>query len=62
MRIAQIATLATPVKQKGSGSIEGLVWLLTRELIKLGHQVTIFAAAGSKTDGQLISALPRQKQ
>jgi glycosyltransferase involved in cell wall biosynthesis len=58
MRIAQIATLATPVKQKGSGSIEGLVWLLTRELIKLGHQVTIFAAAGSKTDGQLISALP----
>jgi glycosyltransferase involved in cell wall biosynthesis len=58
MRIAQIATLATPVKQKGSGSIEGLIWLLTRELIKLGHDVTVFAAAGSETDGRLVSALP----
>ncbi|HEX8251310.1 MAG TPA: glycosyltransferase, partial [Pyrinomonadaceae bacterium] len=58
MRIAQIATLATTVRQKGSGSIEGLVWLLTHELTKLGHEVTVFAAAGSETDGRLVSALP----
>jgi glycosyltransferase involved in cell wall biosynthesis len=58
MRIAQISTLATPVRQQGSGSIEGLVWLLTRELVKMGHDVTVFAAAGSKTDGKLVSALP----
>jgi len=58
MRIAQIATLATPVRQQGSGSIEGLVWLLTNELVKMGHEVTVFAAAGSRTEGKLVSALP----
>lgn len=58
MRIAQIATLATPVRQQGSGSIEGLVWLLTNELVKMGHEVTVFAVAGSKTDGRLVSTLP----
>lgn len=58
MRIAQISTLATPVRQNGSGSIEGLVWLLTRELVKMGHEVTVFAAAGSETDGESVAALP----
>src|SRR5688572_13400544 len=58
MRIAQISTLATPVHREGSGSIEGLVWLLTHELVKMGHQVTVFAAAGSKTDGELVATLP----
>jgi glycosyltransferase involved in cell wall biosynthesis len=58
MRIAQIATLATTVRQKGSGSIEAMVWLLTHELTKSGHEVTVFAAAGSETDGRLVSPLP----
>lgn len=58
MRIAQISTLATPVHREGSGSIEGLVWLLTCELVKMGHEVTVFAAAGSKTDGELVATLP----
>lgn len=58
MRIAQIATLATPVKPKGSGSIETLVWLLTRDLTRLGHEVTVFAAGGSNVCGRLESALP----
>lgn len=48
MRIAQIATLATPVREKGSDSIETLVWLLSRELAAMGHEVTVFAAAGSE--------------
>jgi glycosyltransferase involved in cell wall biosynthesis len=48
MRIAQIATLATTVREKGSDSIETLVWLLSRELAGLGHEVTVFAAAGSE--------------
>ena len=58
MRIAQIATLATPVRQERSDSIEYLVWLLTRELTRLGHEVTVFAARGSEVDGELVATLP----
>jgi glycosyltransferase involved in cell wall biosynthesis len=58
MRIAQISTLATPVGKECSGSVEGLVWLLTRELARLGHEVTVFAAAGSEADGNVVASLP----
>ncbi len=58
MRIAQISTPATRVRAIGSGSVEGIVWLLTRELTRLGHEVTVFAAAGSETDGEVIETLP----
>jgi glycosyltransferase involved in cell wall biosynthesis len=58
MRIAQIATLYTPVRPCQSGSVEHLVWLLTRELTRLGHDVTVFAAAGSQTCGELVATLP----
>jgi glycosyltransferase involved in cell wall biosynthesis len=58
MRIAQISTLCTPVRQEGSASIEGLVWLLSRELTALGHQVSVFACAGSEPHGELIATLP----
>jgi glycosyltransferase involved in cell wall biosynthesis len=58
MRIAQIATMSTPVRQLRSDSIEYLVWLLTRELTRLGHEVTVFAARGSEVDGELVATLP----
>lgn len=58
MRIAQVATLATPVRRDDSGSIETMVWLLTRELVALGHEVTVFAAPGSEVAGRLVSPLP----
>jgi glycosyltransferase involved in cell wall biosynthesis len=58
MRIAQIATLGTPVRATRCGSIEGLVWLLTRELVRLDHQVTVFAAPESETDGEVVTSLP----
>jgi glycosyltransferase involved in cell wall biosynthesis len=58
MRIAQVATLATPVRERGAGSVEGLVWLLARELTRLGHQVTVFATAGSQVSGELVATLP----
>jgi glycosyltransferase involved in cell wall biosynthesis len=57
MRIAQIATLATPVRRAGSGSIEGHVWLLGRELSRMGHEVTTFASAGSDVHGDLVTTL-----
>jgi len=58
MRIAQIATVGTPVSETNSGSIEALVWVLTRELISMGHEVTVFAAGGSETHGELVATLP----
>jgi glycosyltransferase involved in cell wall biosynthesis len=58
VRIAQVATLASPVRRCGAHSIEGLVWLLARELTRLGHEVTTFATAGSQVDGELVVTLP----
>jgi glycosyltransferase involved in cell wall biosynthesis len=60
MRIAQISTLASPVREDAFGSVEALVWLLTRELSRLGHEVTVFGAGGSKVDGQFVETLPGQ--
>lgn len=57
MRIAQISTMATPVGPRGAGSIESIVWTLTRKLVRLGHRVVVFAAGGSETDGQDVHTL-----
>jgi glycosyltransferase involved in cell wall biosynthesis len=58
MRIAQVATLSAPVLAASTGSVESLVWLLSRELQKLGHDVTIFGTRDSKVEGKLESVLP----
>lgn len=58
MRIAQIATLSAPVREETGGSVESLIWLLTRELMRLGHELTIFGTADSKTDAELVATLP----
>jgi glycosyltransferase involved in cell wall biosynthesis len=58
MRIAQISTASAPVRKDAAGSVESLIWLLTRELTRLGHDVTVFGVAGSNSDGKLIATLP----
>jgi glycosyltransferase involved in cell wall biosynthesis len=58
MRIAQIATASSPVSRNSAGSVEYLVWLLTRELLRLGHEVTVFGVAGSETEAKLVATLP----
>jgi len=58
MRIAQISTLSAPVRRETGGSVESLIWLLTRELIRLGHEVTVFAASDSQVEGELVATLP----
>jgi glycosyltransferase involved in cell wall biosynthesis len=58
MRIAQVATVNTPVRRIGAGSIESMVWLLTRELVALGHDVTVFCAHGSNTPGRTVCTVP----
>jgi glycosyltransferase involved in cell wall biosynthesis len=42
----------------GSGAIETLVWLLSREFTALGHEVTVFGMAGSEPCGRLVATLP----
>ncbi len=58
MKIAQVSTVASPVRRGRGGSVEQLVWLLTRELTKMGHEVVVFGAAGSETDGETVVTLP----
>lgn len=58
MRIAQISTLASPVRQHAVGSVEALVWLMTRELTRLGHEVTVFGCGGSAVPGEFVETLP----
>src|SRR5439155_8055417 len=58
MRIAQISTLSAPVRRETGGSVESLIWLLGHELIRLGHEVTVFGTAGSEVEGELVATLP----
>ena len=58
MRIAQVSTLSAPVRRETDGSVESLIWLLTRELTRLGHEVTVFGCAGSECDGKLVATVP----
>jgi glycosyltransferase involved in cell wall biosynthesis len=60
MRIAQVAPLSTTVRRDHAGSIEGLVWLLARELTAAGHEVTVFGAAGSQVPepAEFIASMP----
>ena len=59
MRIAQIAPLAESVPPKLYGGTERVVHWLTEELVRQGHQVTLFASGDSKTSARLIAPVPR---
>jgi glycosyltransferase involved in cell wall biosynthesis len=55
MRIAQIAPLAEAVPPKRYGGTERVVSFLTEELVRQGHEVTLFASADSRTSAKLVS-------
>jgi glycosyltransferase involved in cell wall biosynthesis len=59
MRIAQVAPLWERVPPPAYGGIELVVSLLTDELVRRGHEVTLFASGDSLTLAKLISAHPR---
>jgi glycosyltransferase involved in cell wall biosynthesis len=59
MKIAQIAPLAESVPPKLYGGTERVVSYLTEELVRLGHDVTLFASGDSETTAKLIAAAPR---
>jgi glycosyltransferase involved in cell wall biosynthesis len=58
MRIAQIAPLMESVPPKLYGGTERIVSYLTEELVKLGHDVTLFASGDSITTAKLVSCVP----
>jgi glycosyltransferase involved in cell wall biosynthesis len=59
MRIAQIAPLWERVPPFRYGGIELIVNLLTEELVRRGHEVTLFASGDSLTTAQLHSVHDR---
>jgi len=59
MRILQIAPLWISVPPQTYGGTELVVSLLTEELIKRGHEVTLLASGDSKTSAKLIPVWPR---
>ncbi len=58
LRIAQVAPVASRVVKESGGSIEQLVWLLTEELVRRGHDVTLFATGDSRTSAALTALYP----
>src|SRR5258707_11790111 len=55
MKIAQIAPLIESVPPRLYGGTERIVSYLTDELVRLGHEVTLFASADSITAAELVS-------
>src|SRR6185437_10461471 len=59
MRIAQLAPLIESVPPATYGGIELVVSLLTEELVRRGHEVTLFASGDSTTDARLIPVVDK---
>lgn len=59
MRIAQVAPLFESVPPKYYGGTERVVSYLTEELIRQGHEVTLFASGDSETKARLVAACRR---
>lgn len=59
MRIAQVAPPFETVPPVRYGGTERVVSTLTEELVRRGHDVTLFAAGGSKTGARLVPTVER---
>lgn len=59
MKIAQVAPLYESVPPKLYGGTERVVSYLTEELVRQGHDVTLFASGDSITSARLISPCPQ---
>lgn len=58
MRIAMLAPINWPLPPKGYGPWEQVAYNLTEELVKLGHEVTLFAAAGADVSAKVVETVP----
>ena len=59
MRIAQVAPLFESVPPQGYGGTERVVSYLTEELVRRGHDVTLFASGDSGTAARLVPVVDR---
>jgi UDP-glucose:tetrahydrobiopterin glucosyltransferase len=59
MKIAVIAHLYYPIRLPYDGGLEAHTHQLVQALVAAGHQVTLFAKAGSQTAGQDVIIAPR---
>ncbi len=59
MKIAQISPLMECVPPTLYGGTERIVSYLTEELVRQGHEVTLFASGGSRTAAQLVVSAPQ---
>ncbi|HZF06327.1 MAG TPA: glycosyltransferase family 4 protein [Patescibacteria group bacterium] len=59
MRIAQVAPLYEPVPPRLYGGTERVVSYLTEELVRRGHDVTLFASGDSQTSARLVALTER---
>lgn len=55
MRIAQLSPLSENVPPKNQHGLEYVIHYLTEELVKRGHEVTLFAPKNSKTSARLVA-------
>ena len=59
MRIAQLAPLVESVPPQRYGGTERVVAALTDELVRRGHEVTLFASGDSQTQATLVPVVPQ---
>lgn len=59
LRVAQVAPLYERVPPPLYGGTERVVSYLTEGLVRLGHDVTLFASGDSETSARLVAASPR---
>jgi glycosyltransferase involved in cell wall biosynthesis len=59
MRIAQVAPLFESVPPAGYGGTERVISYLTEELVRQGHEVTLFCSADSHTAARMVPCAPK---
>src|SRR5260370_4950561 len=59
LRIAQIGTLYEQIPPKLYGGTERVVSYITEELVRRGHEVTLFASGDSQTSARLSPGCPQ---
>src|SRR5919202_1486813 len=59
MKIAQVSPLYESVPPKLYGGTERVVSYLTEELVRQGHDVTLFASGDSVTSARLVPCSPK---
>jgi glycosyltransferase involved in cell wall biosynthesis len=59
MKIAMLVPIVESIPPEKYGGTERVVYHLTEELVKMGHDVTLFASGDSKTSANLLSVYPK---